>query len=67
MKIRKHLKVSEINLSVVEKKELNKLLGGGSCCICGCQGPSPTLDNLHANHNQGLSSPGGGIGAGAFA
>ena len=60
-------KLKLVNLSNRElaKKELNKIRGGG-CCICGCQGPSSTMDNASANNAGGLYSPGGGYGNGAF-
>jgi natural product precursor len=63
-------KINLVNLSKneLQKKELNKLLGGENCCICGCNGGS-TGDNRDANYGDGasgLSSPEGGYGTGAF-
>jgi natural product precursor len=60
------LKLVQLSQSELDKKEMNKLRGGG-CCICGCK-TSPTMDNA-ASNNLGDKIPadgGGGYGNGSF-
>lgn len=61
--MKKVKKINLVNLSKDEmnKKELGKLLGGTTCCICG-HGPKNTI----ANNAGDLSTPGGGYGTGSF-
>ena len=47
----------------MEKRELNQLLGGVNCCICGC-GSGDTVDSGNdSNANNSSSEPGYGNGA----
>jgi natural product precursor len=59
-------KISLVNLSKneLQKKELNKLLGGKGCCICGCRGTSSAYDNGNANVAGGYKPADGGMGMG---
>lgn len=63
------VKLNQLNEAELSERELNRLLGGTRCCICGCQGPSGSNDNFSANINggsSGLYSPSGGFGHGSF-
>lgn len=68
MKQLKKLKLSNLSMNELDKRELNRLRGGGVCCICGSCG-SDTLDaimrNANANNAGGQYSPGGGYGNGS--
>ncbi|MDR2921365.1 MAG: TIGR04149 family rSAM-modified RiPP [Tannerella sp.] len=61
----KKLKLTRLSKAELDKKDMNKLRGGG-CCICGCYGPSGTGDNAGYNNSGSLSSPWGGYGNGSF-
>lgn len=58
------VKLTQLNEVQLSERELNRLLGGERCCLCGCQGPSGSVDNYNANINGGSSglSSSGGIG-----
>lgn len=63
MKAISRLKITQLSKAELSKRELNRLVGGERCCLCGCQGPSSTSDNKGANNSGGASgyySPGGG-------
>ncbi len=65
------LKLAQLNKIELSEKELNQLLGGENCCICGCRGESSSWDNRDANIIGGVSGlipgdGGGGFGGGAF-
>lgn len=64
------LKLTQLSKAGLGKRELNKLIGGARCCICGCRpGGSSTSDVTHANNSggaSGLYSPGGGVGTGSY-
>ena len=65
----KQLKLNQLSANELKEREMNKLLGGERCCICLCQGTSPTYWNSVYNHDggsTGLFSPGGGFGTGSF-
>lgn len=63
----KNLKLAQLSKAELNQRELNKISGGVKCCICGCQGPSSSVDNHDANTAGGYSSYGGyGIGNGSF-
>jgi len=59
----KNLKLNALNKKQLNKREMNTILGGGTCG-CGCayadNGGSSTNDNGSANAAGGLVSPGGG-------
>ncbi len=68
------IKLNQLNKVELNEKEMNRLLGGDNCCICGCVLGSDhiqaTLTNGYANNaggESGLFSPGGGWGNGEFA
>ena len=68
----KALKLNAVSKAELQDREMNKLLGGSRCCICGCPGPSTTFWNGTYNHDGGASgyipaSGGGGWGNGEFA
>ena len=65
MKEMKKLKLVQLSQQELDKKDLNKLRGGG-CCICACN-PADTMENASANNASDLSSDGGGYGNGSFA
>ena len=60
MKKLNNLKLTQLSKVELERREMNQLLGGGECCGCGCNGPSSTLANAHANWNAGYSGSVGG-------
>ena len=67
MKTIGRLKITHLNKAELGKRELNRLIGGANCCLCGChyadQEGSSTIDNGGANNSggaSGLYSPGGG-------
>lgn len=66
MKELKQIKLNQLSKAVLSKKEMNKVLGGGSCCACACQGPSSSFDNANANEALGIMSPGGGGPSGSY-
>lgn len=69
MKKLSKIKLSQLNKAELGEREMNRLIGGYKCCICGCHGPSSDHDNYNANINGGVSglvSPGGGAGGGSF-
>lgn len=66
------IKLTQLNKTEVSERELNRLLGGGNCCICGCRGSSSTGTNGGANTEGGASGlipgdGGGGAGMGSYA
>lgn len=64
MKAISRLKITQLSKAELSKRELNRLVGGDGCCICGCQGPSSTHSNGGSNRGggaSGLYSPGGGV------
>ena len=67
MKAIGRLKITQLSTAEWGKRELNRLVGGERCCLCGCHyednGGSSTSDNKGANNSggaSGLYSPGGG-------
>lgn len=66
MKELKQIKLTQLSKAELSKKEMNKVLGGGSCCACGCQGPSSSFDNANANQALGIMGPGGGGPVGSY-
>ncbi len=70
MKTVRNLKLSQLCENEMGKREMNKLVGGANCCICGCNtdgSHQDTLTNGTANYNGDKYSPGGGYGSGEFA
>lgn len=64
MKAISRLKITQLGKAELSKKELNRLVGGDGCCICGCRGSSSTNSNGGSNRGggaSGLFSPGGGV------
>ncbi len=71
MKNVKKINLTQLNKVELSEKELNRLLGGGNCCLCGCRGSSSNQDNGGANTIGGLTGlypgdGGGGTGYGEF-
>lgn len=71
MKQLTRIKLNQLNKAELSERELNRLLGGDGCCICGCRGISTNYDNGNANTNGGVSGlipgdNGGGTGLGSF-
>lgn len=70
MKKLSSLKLNRLIQSDLERREMNSILGGATCCLCGCSyannGGSSTSDNASANNAGGLESYGGGYGTGSF-
>lgn len=67
MKAISRLKITQLSKAELSKRELNRLVGGENCCLCGCHYAnaegSSTGDNGGANNVGGASgkySPGGG-------
>lgn len=67
MKKIERLKLNQLSKTELERRELNNLKGGTNCCICGCQGPSGSVDNSNANIAGNKYSPDGGGAYGQFA
>lgn len=63
MKKLKKINLVSLSKDEINKRELSKLLGGTTCCICG--NPSNSW-NTNMNNASDLSSPGGGYGTGSF-
>ncbi len=53
----KKLKLNQIEKDILNKNEMNHLVGGCRVCVCACHGPSSSSDNRSANYGIG---PGGG-------
>lgn len=66
MKDLKALKLSSLLNDELEKREMNKLLGGENCCICGCSGGDTTLETGNREHSGGGVHDAGGYGSGAY-
>ncbi|WP_301916213.1 TIGR04149 family rSAM-modified RiPP [Phocaeicola coprophilus] len=66
MKQLKKISLSQISKKEMEKRELNQLLGGVNCCICGCLIQNSALDSGNSGHANNDSWEGGGYGSGAF-
>ena len=45
MKAISRLKITQLGKDELSKRELNRLVGGDGCCICGCRGSSSNSDN----------------------
>ena len=60
------IKLSSLSNEDLNKREMNKLLGGKECCICTCYGFNTTLNAGNALHEGGGISDGGGYAAGSF-
>lgn len=54
------LKLSQLSKAELKKREMSQILGGGSCCGCGCSGPSSMEDNYTANYYGGFPESSGG-------
>lgn len=67
MKKLSKLKLTSLSNFELEKRELNKLSGGLTCCICGCSQSGSSLWTGNAGNFVGHESPGGGYGSGAYA
>ncbi len=70
MKSISRLKITQLSKAELGKRELNRLVGGENCCICGCLGSSSSFSNSGANYNGGKSGlitpPGIGGGTGSY-
>lgn len=55
MKKLSKIKLTRLNEAELSERELNRLLGGSNCCICGCRGSSSNQDNGGANEGGGAS------------
>lgn len=62
----KKIKLVSLSKDELGKRELSKLIGGATCCICGCAGSTGTMANASANNVVDLTTPGGGYGTGSF-
>lgn len=49
MKKLKKIKLHQFNKSELSEREQNRLLGAGTCCICGCI-PGSGVSNRNGNH-----------------
>ncbi len=65
MKQLKKIRLVNLAKEELDNRELSKLVGGATCCICGCR-DTDTLSNASANNANGKYSPGGGYGNGSF-
>lgn len=53
MEKKSKIKLNQLNKTELSDREMNRLLGGNECCVCGCRGISSTLDNGQANEKYG--------------
>lgn len=61
------LKLTALSNADLEKREMNKLLGGTNCCICSCT--TEYLSSLNAGNSgnaSGVVHDQGGYGSGAY-
>jgi natural product precursor len=69
MKTLSNLKLAQINKADLEKREMNRLLGGANCCICSCIGVPSGVTTLNIGNSEysydGVSDT-GGYGSGSF-
>lgn len=66
MKTLKKLKLVQLSHEELNKKELNKIRGGG-CCVCSCSaGYLNTQDTGNAGNQYGVVHDQGGYGSGSF-
>lgn len=49
------IKLSSLSNEDLNKREMNKLLGGDFCCLCDCVGFDTSLTIGNSNHTQGTS------------
>lgn len=63
MKKLQKINLAKLSKEELDKRELSKLLGGATCCICG--NPNNPL-NTNMNNAGDLSTSGGGYGTGSF-
>lgn len=72
MERKSKIKLNRLSKAELNERELNRLLGGSNCCVCGCryvnQGGSSYAENGNANMNSGESGyvPADGGGGGLF-
>lgn len=62
------LKLTQLSKAGLSKRELNKLIGGENCCICGCHShmsSSGDISSAMHSYGSGLLAPGGGAGSGS--
>lgn len=59
MKKLSRLKLNQLSMADLEKKEMSILKGGG-CCACACAGPSPSATNSSTNDAYDYGQSGGG-------
>ena len=64
MKQLKKISLSQISKKEIEKRELNQLLGGVNCCICGCES-SNVVASGNSNYANDENTE-AGYGSGAF-
>jgi len=60
------LKLTALSNADLEKREMNKLLGGTNCCICSCGEWLSTLDTGNAGNISGVVHDQGGYGSGSY-
>lgn len=64
------IKLNQLNKAELSEKEMNRLLGGDRCCICGCEHiGNLTFDSGIYNYSSGdsgYSDEYGGWGNGSF-
>lgn len=60
------IKLSSLSNEDLEKREMNKLLGGETCCICSCGGYSTMAGTGYIMNDVGLVAPEGGYGSGSY-
>lgn len=66
MKELKQIKLNQLSKAVLSKKEMNKVLGGGSdCCICNCYVYASSLSIMSSNEVNGVEDD-GGAGSGSY-
>lgn len=65
MKDLKKIKLSNLSKDELEKRELNKLLGGENCCICSCSEINSTVSDANSGNSSGQEDI-GGYGTGSY-
>ena len=56
------IKLSSLSNEDLNKREMNKLLGGDVCCVCHCYNYESALTTEGGHHETGFIDPWGGYG-----
>jgi natural product precursor len=65
MKLKK-LKLTELSRRDLDRREMNRLIGGENCCICTCGGNNTALNTGNNEYSGNGVHETGGYGSGSF-